>query len=407
MFSIQQTRDVKTDKQKAGAVFFQPKLTVNQPNDVYEQQADAMADSVMRMPQENYFFKPDRSAGNVIQRIPMPNNTGNATGQPVLNQTQTPSVSHRQIPQGSISRADFEDYVKHNFGVKDVHNGTKQEQESSITGRNSKLPTIPNWQDWSPGAASEKYSNIIKAFEDMAGTFGSIPVVDTIVFYQMYYDTDPAGTCVPDPDTGAYFATGKLTIFQAFDGHHGFPAGRSTVQGKYGAVGSSGGAPTFPQSKDKNANENIAHELGHGIAEAAHAADPNALDNFYNTTGWIVTNPPALYDIGQAAVQKAFTDKTAPPAQYKIEPSNWNDPKWIEQPMTNYSVAGGPGEDFAESIAAFIYAKSVLQARSPRRFNFILNGIDTWKTKMRTMPAIIPPAPVGDFPVTDQIKHTA
>ncbi|WP_157682277.1 eCIS core domain-containing protein [Mucilaginibacter mallensis] len=51
------------------SVFFQPKLTVNQPNDVYEQEADHMADQVMRMPvpfaNQDSFFKP---AGKPIQR---------------------------------------------------------------------------------------------------------------------------------------------------------------------------------------------------------------------------------------------------------------------------------------------------------------------------------------------------
>ncbi|MEZ2336712.1 DUF4157 domain-containing protein [Mucilaginibacter sp. RCC_168] len=50
-------------------VFFQPKLTVNQPHDVYEQEADTMADRVMRMAipdhNENAFFKP---VGDNIQR---------------------------------------------------------------------------------------------------------------------------------------------------------------------------------------------------------------------------------------------------------------------------------------------------------------------------------------------------
>ena len=46
--------------------FFQSKLTINDPGDQYEQQADAMADNVMRMPAtENTFFKP---ATNLIQR---------------------------------------------------------------------------------------------------------------------------------------------------------------------------------------------------------------------------------------------------------------------------------------------------------------------------------------------------
>jgi hypothetical protein len=50
-------------------VFFQPRLTINQPNDVYEQEADHMADKVMRMPDtsinQNTFFKP---ANNTVQR---------------------------------------------------------------------------------------------------------------------------------------------------------------------------------------------------------------------------------------------------------------------------------------------------------------------------------------------------
>ena len=31
------------------ALFFQPKLAINQPNDAYEQEADVMADKVMRV----------------------------------------------------------------------------------------------------------------------------------------------------------------------------------------------------------------------------------------------------------------------------------------------------------------------------------------------------------------------
>lgn len=59
----------KTDnKQKANNTFFgtnkransfiQPKLTINQPNDPYEQEADAMADKVMRMKQPGIQLKP-------------------------------------------------------------------------------------------------------------------------------------------------------------------------------------------------------------------------------------------------------------------------------------------------------------------------------------------------------------
>ena len=56
---------------KSNGFFFkdhtiQAKLSINQPNDVYEQQADHMADQVMRMPdpsvKQSPFFKPAISA---------------------------------------------------------------------------------------------------------------------------------------------------------------------------------------------------------------------------------------------------------------------------------------------------------------------------------------------------------
>ncbi len=43
---------------KANGLFIQPKLTINQPNDVYEQEADVMADRVMRMEQPFIQAKP-------------------------------------------------------------------------------------------------------------------------------------------------------------------------------------------------------------------------------------------------------------------------------------------------------------------------------------------------------------
>ncbi|HWB25902.1 MAG TPA: DUF4157 domain-containing protein [Chitinophagaceae bacterium] len=51
------------------APFFQPKLSVNTPGDIYEQEADAMADKVMRMADSPFnhdvFFKP---ANNIVHR---------------------------------------------------------------------------------------------------------------------------------------------------------------------------------------------------------------------------------------------------------------------------------------------------------------------------------------------------
>src|ERR1700722_6384279 len=159
MFSPQQTKDIKQDKRQSDHLFFQPKAAITSPGDSYDHYGEQTADPVMRMPQENYFFKPGKLPGNVIQRIPIPGNSNPVPGQQTTTQTQTPSLSHRQIPQGAISRADFEQYVTTYYGVRDVHNATKQEQEGELTPRNSVTPTLPNWTDWSPGAASTDYSN--------------------------------------------------------------------------------------------------------------------------------------------------------------------------------------------------------------------------------------------------------
>ena len=61
MYSFLNTNKT-TGSSRNNNIFFQPKLAVNQPNDVYEQEADAVADKVMRMPDpsanNNSFFKP-------------------------------------------------------------------------------------------------------------------------------------------------------------------------------------------------------------------------------------------------------------------------------------------------------------------------------------------------------------
>lgn len=49
MFSSKENSKPASKKVNNSGVFFQPKLVVNQPNDRYEQEADAMADRVMRM----------------------------------------------------------------------------------------------------------------------------------------------------------------------------------------------------------------------------------------------------------------------------------------------------------------------------------------------------------------------
>jgi hypothetical protein len=60
--------------QPSKPLFFQPKLTINQPNDSFEQEADTMADKVMRMTDtkanQDAFFKPaySKPVNNAAQR---------------------------------------------------------------------------------------------------------------------------------------------------------------------------------------------------------------------------------------------------------------------------------------------------------------------------------------------------
>jgi len=64
MFTIARQKQDQSSSQAGDAkgFFFQPKLTINQPNDVYEQEADTMANKVMRMSDDHAarqsFFKP-------------------------------------------------------------------------------------------------------------------------------------------------------------------------------------------------------------------------------------------------------------------------------------------------------------------------------------------------------------
>lgn len=49
----QPQRKQTTSANKQASLFFQPKLTINKPGDAYEQEADAVADKVMRMPESS------------------------------------------------------------------------------------------------------------------------------------------------------------------------------------------------------------------------------------------------------------------------------------------------------------------------------------------------------------------
>ncbi|MGZ3835404.1 MAG: eCIS core domain-containing protein [Mucilaginibacter sp.] len=116
---------------KPGA-FFQPKLTVNQPDDIYEQEADATAEKVMRMPAaENViqpFFKPaltpvQRKCKNCEEEEKLQrkeNSTGEVRRNSQLD-SYVSSLGSLGQPLPETSRKFFEPRFGHDFSNVQIH----------------------------------------------------------------------------------------------------------------------------------------------------------------------------------------------------------------------------------------------------------------------------------------------
>jgi hypothetical protein len=304
-------------------------------------------------------------------------------------------------PTSGMTRTEFEDTMKRRFGVSRVHTGTEAEQTKAATPRGGVPPggiTLPQWQSWDPGPASTTYSRIIDSFEDFANAIGGVPEVKEIIFFNVDYRVNPAGIAIPQPNVGASFGGGLLTIYHATETmDKALPVSRSNVQGTYppvgvgvaGIPGQSPGAPLPYPTRETSIKRIITHELGHGLAESV---GQGLFDEYRPAVGWTAGFPWHLFDIGVPAVANAFNAGTPPPSAFEIVENNWNDPKWVEQPLSNYSVAGGPGEDFAEAVMAFVDNPNLLLSRSPQRFKFLNDRKDKWLPKLIQLPEI------GDFP---------
>lgn len=287
---------------------------------------------------------------------------------------------------GPMTRADFETKMRNDFGVFIIKTGTlaDQRKEMGITKRPEVV--LPNWTSWDPGAASETYQHIVDSFEQFNTTFSGFPTVNSITFYNMYYELS-GNTATASSGVGASFGARDMNIYAATtSANKGLPMARSNATGTYqnkpiatlGYGGDPNAAPVGLPTRKQTAMRIILHELGHGLAVAAQSAnyngtnaaiDPNLMKDYQAAAGW--ANPGALYDIGVAAVATDLAAKKAPDAQYQITAANWNDPKWVEQPVSDYMVSGGPGEDFAEAVMTYIENKALLQARSPKRAAFL------------------------------------
>ncbi len=274
----------------------------------------------------------------------------------------------KEAAASPMTRGRFEAVMKDRYGVKIIRNGTFQDQAFGDMKES-------DWKPWNVEASSPVYALIVEAFASLEKTFGGLPPVNEIVFYDAEYHRDDQGKPVKDTDTGASYYRGHLDIYTAVQtGNKMFNL--NDVMEK----------PTLEQSVKRN----ITHELGHGIAETAlnqgtdepPGADPDLFKEYLPAIGW--TKDGKLYDVQEKAVQDAFTKGTVPPEAFHILPDNVDTKMWKERPLTKY-MATSSSEDFAEAIMAYVNEPERLKKFSPARYDFIDKHKSRWLASAHKM----------------------
>jgi hypothetical protein len=422
----------------------QPTLSIGRAGDAHELEAEQVADAVMRMGDplapglEPVGSAPPAPPGPAalsrrplgIQRAPLPRAGAPAPSTsiapaPAVTPTATPAggaPTTATAPGGAaasgMTREAFERTMRRRWGVTSVVTGTQASQTAEATPRGGVPPggiVLPNWRSWDPGGASDVYSQIVETFDHFAAAIGGAPHVTEIVFYNVHYSVNAAGVATEVPEVGAMFGGGQLTLFRSLTTFGKWlPAARSNAAGNYpsvpviavgGVPGQSPGAPIPYPTREQSVQRIVSHELGHGLAEAAMAQNPDTFRDFWQAVGWTAGEPAELYDVQAAGVAAALgsTPPGTPAPAARITVDDWNSPAHREQPLTHYAVAGGPAEDFAESVMALVHAPALLQARSPARHRFLTQRLSAWLSRLAP-----PPPPLGDFPPpSDAMRRTA
>lgn len=381
---------------------------------VQQRQHSSSEDRIILHSEESAENDANISASNVFNKTPLISLHASSYPKGLYRQ-QTSSGS----PSNDMTRVTFEEIMLRRFGVSRIVTGSMQEQILRLTPHGG-APLggilLPNWQQWDPGPSSPVYSWIIESFEDFSMSIGGVPLVQEIAFFNMNYEIGASGVGIPQPYVGASFGAGHLTVFSALTtSDKALPIIRSNLQGNYprstavvtGIPGQSPGAPMPLPSQKHSAQRMIAHELGHGLAEAALgpnptiALDPTMMTDYRREIGWTPGIAPELFDIGVPGVATDLAAGRTPSASNQITENNWNSPRWREQPISHYSVVGGPAEDFAEAVMAFIYEPTLLSTRSPHRFNFLNSRKDRWLPRLLRLPQI------GDFPELLSVERLA
>jgi hypothetical protein len=254
------------------------------------------------------------------------------------------------------SRRAFEQTMRSRFGVARVRAGTEADQVADMrrfTPTADPSPTsISEWTAWDPAATSDLYADITAGFEATTRALGGIPEVTEIRFLDSDNE-NVGGTAERRQRHGANYSGGILSIFKRVEtAPWALPEGASRP-GRPAAVTYGSGS--------ENRRRIIVHELGHGIAErfgtpGRSGAEEGLFAAFNRAAGWV----------GGHIEQDGTT----------LTQTNWND-AWPEQPVSRYSLSN-PGEDFAETIMAYVERPEVLRARSPGRFAFVDSRRSTW-----------------------------
>jgi len=116
----------------------QPKLTINQPGDAYEKEADAMADKVMRMSYDNTeqsFFKPAQNIQRKCQRcgeeaVKKKEQAGETTGAPHQTENYIHSLSGKGRPLDAGEKDFFEPKFGHDLSNVQLHTDNEASQSA-------------------------------------------------------------------------------------------------------------------------------------------------------------------------------------------------------------------------------------------------------------------------------------
>ncbi|MFZ1504833.1 MAG: DUF4157 domain-containing protein [Nitrospira sp.] len=317
----------------------------------------------------------DPALGTYAGIVPQDHPAERAARQAESGQHVTISHAPIGIYRSPMTRDHFENEMRL-FGVRKIFTATFEQQRERLNyfgagARPGDLLTKAAWKAWSPGDDSAVYDWIVAAFSGFARTFGGVPKVTEIGFFPVDYELAADGTLAPKRNVAADFGGGRMAIYRtAVDqaGNFLIPAGRSTDGVR---------AQLNPSTEAQGVTGAITHELGHGLVETAltpqgknPAPDPQFMRDYRLAAGWTGGAKPELFDAGAAEVQTALEGGQTPPAKYKITEANWNEPTWVEQPMTLYMTTH-PSEDLPEAVAAYVNTPELLRQRSPRRFQFL------------------------------------